>query len=109
MEHSLESLFQILNASDEPNEDKERLACLLKGCDDKHSFYHEFFNSESTCTRLSTWLTEWFDQVVESFSESQKYLYLTPMTLDLGHSSESSDSEESGEEGDTYSEPKKEC
>ena len=121
MEHSLESLFQILNASDEPNEDKERLACLLKECDDKHSFYHEFYNSESICTRVGVWLAETLDQVVESFSESHKYLYLTPMTLDLGHSSDSSEDSddnqeapdesdsESGDDGSSYSEPKKEC
>ena len=118
MEHSLESLFQVLNASDEPNEDKERLACLLKECDDKHSFYHEFYNSESICTRLGVWLAETLDQVVESFSESHRYLDLTPMTLDLGNSSDTSDDNqeapddsesESGDEGSSYSEPKKEC
>jgi len=111
MEHALESLYQILNTSDEPNEDKGRLACLLKECDDKHSFYHEFFNSESICIRLGLWVSEKLDQIVEIFSDSQKYLYLTPMTLDLGHSSESSESGEEGssESGDTYSEPKKEC
>jgi hypothetical protein len=107
MEHALESLYQILNASDEPKEDKERLTCMLKEFDDKHSFYHEFFNSESICIRLGLWVSETLDQIVEIFSESRGYLYLTPMTLNLGrdHSSEEEDedaTESESEEGGGY-------
>jgi hypothetical protein len=119
MEHALESLFQLLNASDEPKEDKERLACLLSECDDKHSFHHELYYSESVCSRIGIWLSERFDMMIEGLSESHRYLYLTPMTMDLGHGNgdttdtESDDSDEGStdeenEDGE-YEEPKKEC
>ena len=94
MEHALESLFQLMNASDDPKEDKERLATLLKECDDRHSFYHEFYNSESICSRMGLWLAECFDQLVEGFSESHRYLYLTRMTMDDGETTEEEDEED---------------
>jgi hypothetical protein len=111
MEHSLESVFQILDTADESTEDKERLACLLNECDDRHSFHYEFYHRESVCSKIGIWVAERFDMFVEGLRESRRYLYLTPLTMDLNDSDNSDDSDnpDDSDDDEGYQDPKKEC
>ena len=119
MEHTLESLFQIMNTIDEPLIYKERLSCLLKECDDRHSFHCELSHQGSICSKLGIWLAERFDRMVDSLGASRQYLYLTPMTTITDTDTETDTEDEDEDDDDTgeddeeeeegCQEPKKEC
>jgi len=109
MEHALESLFQIMNTIDEPLNYKERLSCLLKECDDRHSFHCEFYHQESICSKIGIWLVERFDSIVEGIGASREYLYLTPMTTIIFTDTDEETETETDTEDEGCQEPKKEC
>jgi hypothetical protein len=114
IESALESLCHLLHTvsgeSDEDKLDRDRLLCMIWDSEDRHSVHEEFYTRSTHCThcthythctiyeRVILWVSETFDALVDTMSQSNWYLYTTPIkTCDSDDYDDSSCSDNEGQ------------
>lgn len=105
MDYSLDTLYEMIRETDEPEETwitYKKLACSLE---DLHSEMDEIHLQKTLChrtvERLANYMERQFDGFVAMLADSKKYLYLTPGMIDLtewGSDKEDDDGEDDGED-----------
>tara|TARA_B100000900_G_C20547066_1_gene703022 strand:- start:202 stop:786 length:585 start_codon:yes stop_codon:yes gene_type:complete len=90
MDYSLDTLYEMIRETDEPEEvwiTFKKLACSLE---DLHSEMDESHLQKTLChrtvERFANYMESQFDGFVAMLADSKKYLYLTPETIDLTES-----------------------
>ena len=102
MDYSLDTMYQMIRETEESEEVWITFKKLATSLEDLHSEMDEAHLQKTIChrsvERFANCMRGHFDEFVDILANSQKYLYLTPVTIDL---TEWGSDEEDGEETET--------
>ena len=89
LDKSLDNIHYLMNHTEEEATVWVSLKMIVNDLEDSYSILYEVYTRKSLCERVQGASVEDFinsvdlDMLVKVFSDTRKYLYLTPMTRDL--------------------------
>ena len=97
LDKSLDNIHYLMNHTEEEVTVWMSLKMIVNDLEDRYSILYETYTRKSLCDRLQESIEDFIsvnlDMIVKVFSDTRKYLYLTPMTRDLAEWTKDDDSE----------------
>ena len=87
LDKSLDNIHYLMNHTEEEGTSWISLKMIVNDLEDRYSILYETYTKKSLCDKVQGSIEDFIninlDMLVKVFSDTRKYLYLTPMTRDL--------------------------